>query len=561
MEPGAFRAYPWAMGLKGKKGSVLLETVLAIMIMATAGIALIGMIQKAMIVSLKSREQQTCARLVQTSSARLKNIDFYFLFAADSGSADYGLQAGYPYRAVLDSILTSLQAAKFTRFRVQIVHMRRDTSDSNGDGQTTDLVPFTDADNDLVDDYDAGIRYFDQNMDGDYYDTYTSGGRTVSEQPDTHIKRVTIEIFRGDRLACSQTELMSLEQFGGEYNPSSEAVLSLLVSTPTNSSYLYKADTAGLLHARNLAIAKPYPADSAQYRADAGSALVVAGETDSLASVRLYVDASGLLDTINADSAGAYSAASLPVTLALAEGAGVIRAQAVKDAYTSPITARDVIYDVSPPRVADAVPSGTVTTPAPYVAINLSDPGVSTTTTSGIQPDVISLRANGVDVPFTFNAATGQLVWVDASSGTAPLLPNLVYSMVAEAGDYAGYKATAAWSFTVAVPATDHSAPAISNKSPIGMAASQLPVISVRVFDNQSGIVPASIVMRLDGVVVVDASNIGQAYDAATGYVSYTPSGAFSPGSSHTVEITASHGANDPADKITSTDSWSFSVP
>ncbi|HBL16698.1 MAG TPA: hypothetical protein DD417_08070 [Elusimicrobia bacterium] len=109
--------------------------------------------------------------------------------------------------------------------------------------------------------------------------------------------------------------------------------------------------------------------------------------------------------------------------------------------------------------------------------------------------------------------------------------------------------------------ATDHSAPAIAEKSPIGMADSQLPEISVRVFDNQSGVIPASIRMTLDGEVVVDAANIGSHYDASDGTVSYTPPTAFEAGSVHLVSIQADHFATNPADKVTSADTWGFSVP
>ena len=87
--------------------------------------------------------------------------------------------------------------------------MRRDSSDSNGDALTSDLVPFTDANADLIDDYDANVRYFDQTADGTYWQTYVSGGRTVAEQPDTHVKRVTLDVYRANRLVCSQTELLS----------------------------------------------------------------------------------------------------------------------------------------------------------------------------------------------------------------------------------------------------------------------------------------------------------------------------------------------------------------
>jgi len=541
------------------RGSVLLETVLAILIMTTVGISLIAMIERATVVSLKARQSSTCERMVQTGFSRLKNIDFYHVFDADSAQANYGLQAAYPYAGVLNGLRTSLSDAKFDRFRVQVSFMRRDTSDANGNGIIAELLEFTDANANLIDDYDSNIRWLDQNADADFYDTYLAGGRTVAEQPDTHIKRVRFEVYRRGQLICGRSELVSLEQFTGAPTPSSEAALSLLIPTPINGGYLYSLGSAFQNGAWNLAISKAYPADTARYRADAVSPLALAGQTDPLADVNLYVGGSGILATVSADGGGLFAGAPVAVTGAMAEGAVMLRLQAAKDGYTSPVTERSVLYDLNPPSASGAVPTGAEATRSPYVAVTLADVGFATTAVSGICPDVISLRANGTDTAYSFT--DGRLVWIDSMTGTVPVLAPGAYTMVAEAGDYAGYKTSATWSFTVAVPATDHSAPSISNKSPIGMAGSTLPELSVRVKDNQSGIIPSSIVLRLDGAIIVDSSNLGSHYDAETGDVTFVPTAAFESGSGHTLEVTASHWAGDPADKITSTDSWSFNVP
>ena len=73
-----------------ERGAMLLETVLAMAIMTIAGLALIALVQKVSAVTFKAREQQTCGRMIQTGFSRVKNIDFYNVFAADSNSADYG---------------------------------------------------------------------------------------------------------------------------------------------------------------------------------------------------------------------------------------------------------------------------------------------------------------------------------------------------------------------------------------------------------------------------------------------------------------------------------------
>jgi hypothetical protein len=542
-----------------RRGSTLLETILAVLIMTTVGLALLAMVQRALAVSLRAREQMSCSRMAQTGFARVKNIDFYYLFAADSSQASHGLPAAYPYKAVLDGLQATLTASRFDRFRVQVTFMRRDISDANGDGRTSDLIQFTDNNADNADDYDSGVRYFDQNGDGDFYDTYVSGGRTVAEQPDTHIKKVTFDVFRRGRLACSQTEFVSLEGFSGDVNPSSEASLALLVSTPANNAFLYALDTSGRIGAWNLPIAKAYPSDILRYRADFLSPLLVSGETDPLAVVNLYVNASAVLAGPAADMSGVFSAAPAAVTAALVEGVDVLRGQAVKDGYTSPIAARSLIMDLKAPVSTVTAPSGTVATKSPQVSALLSDPGISTSVTSGICPDVVTFKINGGEVNHSYSR--GLAVWIDSATGTVPVLGTGTYTAAVEFGDYAGYKSSAVWTFTVEVPDTDHSAPAVAQKSPIGMAPSALPEISVKVFDNQSGIIPSSIVLKLDGATVVDSSNIGSHYDAGSDLVFYTPGGTFASGSSHTLEVTVSHWADDPLDKVTHTEAWSFTVP
>ncbi|MDE2492093.1 MAG: prepilin-type N-terminal cleavage/methylation domain-containing protein [Elusimicrobia bacterium] len=544
-----------------RRGLTLLEVLLAIVIMTIAGLAIVAMLQKATIASFKARQSSTCARMAQTGMARLKNVDFYDLFAADSASPDYGLQAGYPYMAVLDGIRSTLAASKFDRFRVDVTFMRRDTTDALGTGNTNNLIPFKDNGSG-ADVYDPNIRYYDANGDGDYYDTYVSNGRTVAEQPDTHMKLVTVDVFRNGVEACSTTQLISLEQFTGATNPDSEAALTLEVSTPTNSSYAYQLLTPAQIASRALPISGSYPSAIVQYRADSSSPLTLAGVTAPLAAVSFYVGGSGALANASADVFGAFSDAPAAVTAALVEGQNEVRAQSAKATYSSPIADRSVLLDVNPPAVTPLQSSGTTSACAPYVAALLTDPVTSTSAAaSGIYPGVTAMLINGSTVPISYDAPTGIVVWVDTGTQSSPKLADGSYAVAVEAGDYAGYKSSATWSFAVSVPSVDNSAPSIANKSPIGMAGSDLPVLSVRVFDNQSGIDPSSIVLTLDGATVVDASDLGPHYDPASGTVSYTPSAPFASGSYHTLSVTASHCAASPSGSVTSTDSWGFTAP
>ncbi|MFH2201678.1 MAG: hypothetical protein ABIJ96_01040, partial [Elusimicrobiota bacterium] len=287
--------------------------------------------------------------------------------------------------------------------------------------------------------------------------------------------------------------------------------------------------------------------------------LAINGETDPLATVRFYLGNSAELAAAGADAMGAFASAPLAVTQALVEGTNVLRAQAVKDSYTSPIMQRTLVYDLVPPTASGETPTGTAVSYTPFVGVDLADTGASTNAVSGICPDIITMKVNGQEVNAIFD--DGTLVWIDSTTQTVPVLAAGAYNVEVEAGDYAGYKLAASWSFTVAVPVTDHSAPATADPTPSGAAGSRLPVISLKVFDNQSGIIPSSIVMMVDGITVVDAANIDAAYDAGEDLVSYTPPAEFAAGSAHTVEVSASHWATDPADKVTDTRSWGFFVP
>ncbi|MEK9144798.1 MAG: hypothetical protein AAB339_04220, partial [Elusimicrobiota bacterium] len=500
----------------------------------------------------------------QSGFSRLKNIDFYYLFAADNSQANYGLQSSHPYLAVLNDVNALAQGQKFTRWTVSLNFKRRDTSDSNGNGLTSDLVNFVDSNSNLADDYDSNIKYFDQNTDGDYYETYTSGSRTVAEEPDTHIKEVTLKVYRRDRLACSQTELISLEQFSGDSNPSSEAALTLDISTPSNSAYLYRKNTTALNNAWSLAISKSYPSDVAQLRADAASPLQVSGVTDPLATVNEYLNGSALLDTTVSDVDGDFNHNPAAITAMLVEGQNQLTAQAVKSPYTSPIAPKDLILDINPPALSDIQPSAgsTVNSFSPFVGATLEDAGISTTSTSGICEEVMTLKIGGSSVSYRYDSGTGRIYWIDFLTQTVPVLSAGAYTALLEAGDYAGYKTTQSWTFTVqAAPGgTDNSAPSTANKTPLGASAPALPVISVRVFDNQTGIIPSSLLLRVDGSTVANSENIGSHYDPYDGTLSWTPAEEYASGSSHTVEVTASHWGTDPLDKVTTVESWNFTV-
>lgn len=557
-----------------RKGFGLVEAMVAIFVLSILSLSLAYMYQFMALVSLKTQQNTYTTRLAEMAFTKFKTVDYYYLFDSDSALPDFGLtgtfgpvalqKAAYPYMGTLNAIDSAVKKYKVDRWTISVKYKIRDVSDLDGDGLTSDLRDFMDASGDLVDDYDPSIRYHKANpaADSDYYDTYTSLNKTVSETPDTNLKEVTLSLYRKGAVIYTQTELISLEMFSGIESRASGAELKLLLAQPANNTYLHDLMTTARQDALDLVISKSYPSEVTAYRADPSSPLTLAGETSPLATVKFYHNSIGTVhDTHASDSSGGFNLWAFGLTAVLTEGENTIYAQATKDTYFSPYAQRKVILDLKPPSITGQVPAGTVHDLVPYVGAVLSDAILSTGVPSGICEDVTSIKVNGSEVPFAYDSATGKINWHDPSTGLPVKLTNgNSYTLLVEGGDRAHYKAAATWAFTVDVADTDNSAPSVANKVPSGFTDEAMPEISCKVFDNQSGIDLDSIILKVDGDVVISSANLPGHWDAENQRVFYRMATAFESPSSHTVEITASHWADDPPDKKTTTETWGFSV-
>jgi len=547
---------------------------MAVFVLSILSLSIAYMSQYMAVVSVKTLENTYSTRLAEMTFSKLKTVEYYYLFDCDSSLPNFGLSGTfgpvtlqktvYPYLGVLRSIDAMTKKYKIDRWTVSIAYKLRDTSDLNNNGLTGDLRDFTDANGDLRDDYDPSIRYYKANADADYYDTYTSTSlnKTVSELPDTNLKEVTLKFYKKGHVIHTQQELISLEMLSGIESKSSGAELKLFITQPANNTYLYDLMLPARANAFAQGITKTYPAEVIAYRADAGSPLRLWGETVALATVKFYRNLIGaVLDTRTADSAGGFDFQSPGVTGALTEGENTIYAQATKDTFFSPYSPRKVVLDLNPPTVTAPVPSGTVNDLMPYVGAVLSDTILSTGIASGLCDQVTNMKVNGSTVNFAYDPVTGEIKWVDPVTDLpVKLVSGSAYTVAAEGGDRAYYKVVSTWTFSVSVPATDNSAPSIANKVPSGFTAEAMPEIGCKIFDNQSGINVNSIVMKLDGVVVVSSANIAACWDAKNQRVFYRSAVPFENASSHTVQISADHWSNDPADKKNTTDTWDFNV-
>lgn len=540
--------------LSAEAGLSLIELSLSMAVMGFLVMGTVLAFQWGLRASLGARQQMAGNNLLQSIHTRLLNMDFYNVFSVNSSSPNFGLWAAYPEKTALTTLWQSAQNVGFTGFAIDVAFMRRDLSDANGNGLTTDLVPFTDANHDGVDDFDPNLRYFDQNADGDFYDRY--GPTNLPEQPDTHIKKLDIVLYKGAAAVASRKgDLLSLEQFSGSESASSEAAFALRVDAPDNSAVLYRAVTPAQTAALNLPVAKSFPASPAAVRADAGAALVFTGHTEPSATVKLYLNNASTgtaLDSAVSDLNGDFNFTAPALTALLVEGHNRIYALTAKGSGFSPYVIKDLILDGTPPVFSAATPTGTVKTRSPYVGLLFKDATTATTTVSGVSADVLTFVAAGATVAFRYDAANGKLAWQDASTYLPPTLADGDDVTVrVEGGDNAHYKSTQTWTFHVDIDDTDDTPPVVSARQPLGAGASPLPTISCRLADPESGVVPQSLVLTVDGTVVLSTATarpLGLGYDAETGTLSYTPAAPYAAGSFHTVRVHAEHWAETPAD-------------
>lgn len=559
------------------RGQTLVDALLAVAIIGIVAWGLMMTLKFVTLTFIKAREQSQAASLSERFFTRLNNIPYPYIFAADSNLPSYNLTgtfgpvtaqvAAYPYRQVFDELQGLLKSARFDRFVLTTKFMLRDLSDLDSDGETTDLRYYTDSDANGIDDYDSGVRYTQQNADGDFWDIF--GSPEITEEPHTRLKEATLKIYKGGQVILEEQRLISWEKFTGVEGKAAGATLKLVVSAPSENSALYDLSAPAQLASFSLAIAKSYPAEVAAIRADAGAPLSVVGETDpnALVGFRLEASTGPVLDTLTSSMAGDFSGPAMTLTGSLTEGKNKIFAQATKDVYYSPWNITEIIRDINPPAISGQTPTGAVKNRQPYVrAILLDSPVAPGKDVSGVNASVISLFIGTVSVNYNYDSQSGLAGYVDSVSGLPPVLSTQTYTVRLEGGDNAFYKAASTWTLTPSPDSVDASAPSVSSKSPIGIAGTNPPTISCDVFDNQSGIILDTVELILDGAVVV-SSTMGNLASSLTPLaqqdgvtVSYTPSYSL-PAGGHNVTVRGSHWAASPSDKVSSTDTWSFNVP
>jgi len=564
---------------KRKEGFGLIETFISLTILALVTVGMLAYLQYGMLLNIKAKEINYAVRVTDVFISKLDSIPYPYVFSCDSNEENFGLNgtfgpvtnqtSTYPYLGILEEFKNLIKNYGFTRFKITTYFLLRDLSDLDGDGLITDLRNFTDENSDLIDDYDPEIKYEDYNKDADYYDIF--GEPEQTEEPNTHLKKVVIKIYRKAQLVYTTSKIISWEKYTGVESKASGAELKLVITQPPENGILYALTTEEQINSHNLSITKEYPEDVVAYRADPSSPLQLIGTTDPLANIewRLGGTDTPTLDTVIADNSGDFNFFAFNLTANLNEGENLIYGIALKDEYSSPWSKRRVILDINPPAIEQETPTGVVKTLQPLIeAVIVDEPVGEGNETSGICPDVITIKyesGSGVGIAtHTFDSSTGKVRWIDSEKFLPVFTQGEEVIVTIEAGDYALYKVSKTFSFKCLIDSIDNSPPVVSEKSPVGVASSNPPLISCKVFDNQSGIDIQSIILELDGNEVVNSSNITEYYSPISnpigGYINYLPSTPLSQGE-HSVTVKVSHWAENPSDKKERIETWSFNVP
>lgn len=570
--------------MAGSKGFSLIELMVSVGIIGIIAYALGGVLMYIAKTSVQAREQSTSTDLAQRFFTRLDNIPYTFVFDMDSSSTNFRLNGTfgdvstqrnpYPYLASLNEFKTLMLGHKIDRFTLDVQFMARDFGDVNSNGQTTDLRYYTDLISPAnIDDYETGLRYFDQNGDGDYFDYYSSP--QVTEQPHTRLKQVTFKLYKSSRTVYTETRLVSWEKFTGTAGQAAGATLTLIVSTPSEGSGVYTLIKSTHIQSFNIALGTAYPSDVTAFRADSTTLLHIMGETTPSAtfSWRLETTTSTISDTCTADVYGVFDCTMTNITPQLTEGTNKIWGQAYKAAYYSPWSPTTVIRDVSTPTITgiSPTPGTTIYNLQPTVRALLKDtPHSAGKTVADIEPSVIRLfRTSTANVlNHDYSVTDDYVTWIDSNTSLPPILNTGTYMIGLVGGDRAYYKVRSTWTLSIQASTHDLTMPSIDTVSPADLSdvATNPPTISCNIYDDQSGIRLSSVTLSLNSTVVLSTAteNFRSYYSPLSGQngitLSYTPTEAL-PSGWHTVEVDAAHWAVVPSSTVARSYSWLFRVP
>lgn len=616
---------------RGDKGISLVEVAIAAAVLSIIVLVSAKMLTSFYSASLRARQEIRGNRLVKDIKGKLDAMPFEFVFPMDSSLPQWGLPASHANfitSTTMNSILQDARNMGFSRVVTEVVFMRRDTSNILGQG-TSALIPFTDNNGDLIDDYDPNIRFtdrlrphptglrvfrdlngdgFDDSIgdsccisDGDFFDVFEFYGvngeeRMVTEMPETNLRQVTVSLYTNDRPGTPlvrQDFLISKEKISGNSGSSGESDLKIDVTVPAQPRVFYRYLTGPQQNAQNRAASLIRPYTTQAYRADSSVPFQLGGVTSPQSFVLVSTvttlnetTPSSLRDVGNSDVAGNFLFNSPKATSGLVEGLNVIKHFSLKQVVVlgqniltrSPLGQIRVILDTRPPKFPplERQPNNNnVKTLSPVVRAVLIDDTSSTTTVSGIDPSVITMKIKPQGNPWmtidsldmTYDPATGRVRWWNRANRLPPtLVDNKRYDVEIEGGDLAHYAVDTDWDFRINIDPTDFSPPVVSGRFPANLttAASNPTPIRCTILDPHSGVDYSSVVLTVQGIDMISSvvtPLMGDFIDAETGVVTL-PSYSCVSGATVNVQVTATHwGVVGVAANDTVINAWSFQCP
>lgn len=605
-----------------QKGFSLVEVAVSAVLLAVLVMGFSSALRRGMVSRIHAKQMMDASRLTESIAARLQRTNFHDIFAVDSinkvGNPTYnsGLNktryliqwSTSPIQGLLTQFESEILAAGFDRYSIDCTFVRRDSSDMFVDDAVFDSMAFYDNNNDKADDYDSQIRFNDANGDGDYFDVYvsTTDGRTVSETPDTHFKALDIYVWKKGMAYGRKHLLLSMAKFSGSEEQTSENAMGMNIRFPLAISAFRQRDTVAKRASLDLVTVYSGTTTKKNERVcnypdpvEGASPLQITGVTSPNAQVEatfISYSAAGSGTVEISTALSGYSTGWFQINfpnltpLFMQPGHHELHVRALRNGVYSSEGRSFVYVDGTPPIIVSSMvfpaPGAVVKTRTPYISFLPKDIYASAQPKekTGIDWNTVALLVNGSTVPIS--KPTGAIpaslndyppeepsVWMNVGTKLPPaaLSDNTTYNVRAEASDRAGYKVAYDWSFVVDLgpdgfaDSSDTTPPVVSSPSPPDGTAvvTKTPLISCVLTDDESGIAPQFIVLRVDGVDKVSAvvtPDLGNYFNNKTGVLSYTPGTALVSGS-HTVEVVASHWSTNPVGNQSSTTTWTFTSP
>jgi len=614
------------------RGMGLIDTLIALVLSALLVLMVAASFQVVGRTSIKAREQLASARLAQSIESRLSAVNFYDILPVDSSLkkgrfsghplTHFAKWSGNPLEPVLNDIERQVLAKGFTRFTFDVTYLRRDSSDNDDDGSNMDFISFHDGNNDYRDDNDPNVGFIQRTTPaGDFFGTGLGpdGTTTLPEVPDTHLKQVTLRLWKGKTaVVVRQSGILSQEGWTGDEGESTQSPIKLVMTTPALSIKLFQIQNPEQYNAQQPFLVNEFPQtykDKSVQEVDSNRPLILAGKTAPGARLvfvhRLvsyppvvYGNFGPCHDDF-ADNDGNFKFTSYNCTPRfIDEGLHTISVRAEKDGLYSPYYGRALLLDVKAP-VIDK-PTLTANTLSPVVRARIRDLDTAGKklyssglrlgaknwnaqwgtfqTAEGANNSIAFLtRNNGsayAGVPTVVTAEPSVvpnepiaywIEWVSKPSMLPPALPgNGLYSVAAEGADNAMYRTRKEWDLTVTADMSDVSAPPLPTAyGPVQAQSSRRPTFYCQLIeDPESGLNPYSLDFKLTlnntpptPPVTADLVNktltpvLRNYYNPHTLRFTYTPAVDL-PSGNYTASLTISNWAGVPL-PIT----WDFSVP